>query len=68
MWRYYKRTFIPVQLFIGAVCWMVYRATNHQLPPTTLFLIVMQVGAVMGAMWANRLQKKTTRSTSCLPN
>jgi hypothetical protein len=68
MWSYYKRTFVSVQLFAGAICWMVYRATNHQLPPTAVFFISMQVGAVLGAMWANRLRKKVARSMSCLPN
>lgn len=68
MWDYYKRTFLAVQFATGLVSWMVYRASNHLLAPTAVFFLSMQLSAVFGAMWANRLRKKLQRSTSCLIN
>jgi hypothetical protein len=65
MWSYYKRTFPAVQLFTLVICWMVFRTSNHQLGPTALFFVTMQASAFLGALWANRLRRKMTRSTSC---
>jgi hypothetical protein len=68
MWDYYKRTFWAVQLAAGAVSWMVYRATNHLWFPTAVFFVSMQVSAVFGAMWANRLRNKIQARSSCAIN
>ena len=68
MWNYYKRTFIAVQLTTGVVSWMVYRSTNHLLIPTVVFFLSMQISAVFGTMWANRLRKKTQGNASCVIN
>jgi hypothetical protein len=68
MWYPYKRTFIALELAIGFVCCMVYRAAAPDLAPAATAFIVMQVGAVAGSIWANRLRKKVTCSVSRLFN
>jgi hypothetical protein len=65
MWDYYKRTFVVVQLAAVAVSIMVYRNTNHAWFPPAVFFVAMQVSAVFGAMWANRLRKKMQAYASC---
>ena len=64
MWNYYKRTFLAVQFFTFVVSWMVHRNTSTVWTPTLAFFVSMQVSALFGAMWANRLRKKTQ---SCAP-
>jgi hypothetical protein len=58
MWRYYKRTFLAVQLFAVLVSWMVYRSTKPMVGPPLVFFLFMQMSAVLGAFWAQRLGKK----------
>ena len=58
MWDYYKRTFAAVQVAALLVCYMVYTKTNHALFPPVVFFLSMQVSAVLGALWANRLRRK----------
>lgn len=65
MWDYYKRTFLAVQLAAGVVSWMVFRSTSHSWMPTAVFFVSMQISAVFGAMWANRLRTKMQARTSC---
>ena len=67
MWDYYKKTFLAVQLFSAVVSTMVYRS-SHSLAPAAVFFLSMEVSALFGAMWANRLRKKTQSRTSCLIN
>jgi hypothetical protein len=58
MWDYYKRTFAAVQLAALLVSYMVYRSTSHAAIPPIVFFLAMQISAVFGAMWANRLRRK----------
>jgi hypothetical protein len=58
MWDFYKRTFAAVQLAALLVSYMVYRNTNHAVVPPIVFFLTMQLSAVFGAMWANRLRRK----------
>jgi len=58
MWDYYKRTFVIVQIAALLVSYMVYRNSNHAIVPPLVFFLFMQVSAVFGAMWANRLRRK----------
>jgi membrane associated rhomboid family serine protease len=68
MWDYYKRTFLAVQLVTGLVGWMVYRSSNHLWIPTAMFVLSMEISAIFGAMWANRLRRKIQARTSCAIN
>ncbi len=58
MWDYYKRTFVMVQITALVVSFMVYRSSNHAVLPPLVFFTFMQLSAVFGAMWANRLRRK----------
>jgi hypothetical protein len=58
MRRYYTKTLGALQLAIGLVCWMTYRAAAPDLGPAATVFIVMQVGAVAGSIWANRLRRR----------
>jgi hypothetical protein len=61
MWSHYKLMFLAVQLVAFVVSWLVYRVTNHALAPVAVFFLSMQVSAVLGATWANRLRAKARR-------
>jgi hypothetical protein len=63
MWDYYKRTFVIVQIATVLVSYMVYRNSNHAMVPPVVFFAFMQVSAVFGAMWANRLRRKIRAAT-----
>ena len=58
MWDYYKRTFAAVQLVALLGVYLAYTKTNHALLPPVVIFLSMQVSAVFGAMWANRLRRK----------
>jgi len=58
MRRAHTKTFVAVQVAIGLVCWMTYRAAAPDLGPAATAFIVMQVGAVAGTIWANRVRKR----------
>ena len=68
MWDYYKRTFLAVQLLAVAVAYLVYRSANHAWLPPLVFFLSMQISAVFGAMWANRLRRRIQAHNSCLLN
>ncbi len=63
MWDYYKRTFVMVQLATLVVSFMAYLASNHAVIPPLVFFAFMQMSAVLGAMWANRLRRKMQSAT-----
>jgi hypothetical protein len=68
MWQQYRRTLIPTQLFIVAVCVTVYfKATDHQWLPVAVIFLVMQLGALIGAAWATRLKRRLTANDDALP-
>ncbi len=58
MWDYYKRTFVMVQVAALLVSALVYTKASHGLVAPLVFFMAMQVSAVFGAMWANRLRRK----------
>jgi hypothetical protein len=68
MWNYYKKTFLAVQIAIGLVCWLTYETTAHDLGSAAIVFIVMQVSAVIGSLWANRLRRKMTCNASGVLN
>ena len=58
MLEQYKKTFRAIQLVIAIITGVIFFKTQHQLVPTLVFFLIMQVGAVLGAMWATRLKRK----------
>jgi hypothetical protein len=63
MWNYYKKTFLAVQLLAGMFGWMVYRSSGQRAVPVLVCVLSMQISAVFGAMWANRLGRKMRSAT-----
>jgi hypothetical protein len=67
MWAHYRKTLIPIQIMIFGICgWMYY--FGH-FPPIVVgvFFVVMQVAAMLGALWAARLKAKIEAARGKLP-
>ena len=61
MWEQYKKTFAVTQIVILTVAVAVTlwsRAWNAG----AMFFVIMQMGAILGAMWATRLKRMVERS------
>lgn len=58
MWSQYKRTLPFVQATILVVTVWIFLTAHHLLLLAALFFAVMQLGAILGAMWAYRLKQK----------
>lgn len=58
MWEHYKKTFGRMQTVIALVTGAVFLGLQQMWFVTATFFLVMQVGAVVGAMWASRLKRK----------
>ena len=67
MWGQYRKTVVPMQLFIVALCAAaLFVAKFHWLAVLVMFL-VMQLGAVIGAWWAASLQRRLAARQDRLP-
>jgi hypothetical protein len=66
MWTRYRKTFIPVQLFILASALAVLVLTRSISAAAQLFF-VMQFFSLMGARWAARLGSAIERKSNALP-
>jgi uncharacterized membrane protein YfcA len=59
MWQQqYKRTFGKTQAVIAIVTAGTYLYLGHVVERSAIFFLVMQVSAVVGAMWGVRLKRK----------
>jgi hypothetical protein len=58
MLEHYKKRFLGMQSFIAFVVIAVYFAMNHRVVPAAIFFVTMQIGALMGAAWADRLTRR----------
>ena len=66
MWTRYRKTLIPVQLFILATSVAVLLFTRS-LPAAGQLFLVMQFFSLMGARWATRLGDAIERNSKRLP-
>ena len=57
MWEQYKKTAQGMQVVMLVVTALVFIA-SHDVVIAGVFLVAMQIAAVVGAMWASRLRKK----------
>jgi hypothetical protein len=57
MWEHYKRTFFGMQVVIALITAWIY-LSYRLVPAALIFFLVMQVGSVLGAAWAQRLRRK----------
>jgi len=58
MWEHYKKTFKSVQAAIAIATIAIYFGLQHRASVTVVFFLMMQVGSLVGALWANRLRRK----------
>jgi hypothetical protein len=58
MWAQYKKTFLRIQIVIMLVTCAAFVATGYRAPAASVFFTVMQIGAVLGAMWGVRMQAR----------
>ncbi len=62
MWEHYKKTFKSMQAAIAIATIVIYFGL-HRMPAVTAgFFLMMQLGAVVGAAWAQRLRQKVMQS------
>ena len=61
MWAQYKRSFSKTQALILAVTIGTYFWLGHVAVRSAVFFVMMQLGAVVGAMWGARLKRKVDR-------
>ncbi|HEY6173382.1 MAG TPA: hypothetical protein VIX73_03020, partial [Kofleriaceae bacterium] len=52
MWALYRNTFFRFQALIALVTCAAFVATGYRLSAAAVFFAVMQLGAVLGAMWS----------------
>ena len=58
MWDHYKKTFGSVQTAIALATVFIFFQFHHMWFVTGVFFLMMQLGSVLGALWANRLRRK----------
>ena len=58
MWEHYRRTLKPVQAAIATVTVAIYFGMHRMWFVAAVFFLMMQVGALFGALWGQRLRRK----------
>ena len=59
MWlKQYRRNFVGMQVVIALITISVYFAMYRALEPTFWFFLVLQGGALAGALWASRIKRR----------
>ena len=66
MWQQYRKTLVPIQLFILVACVTVY-FVMHVWQVAVGVLVIMEIGALLGAAWAARLKTKMQAANDRLP-
>ena len=67
MWDQYRKTFKGIQLVILMVTACVYLFIGRNWLQAGVVFAVMQISAVIGALWAARLSAIIRRRTQALP-
>jgi hypothetical protein len=67
MWAHYQKTFIGTQFVIVLVALGVYLFIGHSLARSAVFFGVMQLSAVIGALWAARIRAILKRRMTAPP-
>jgi len=65
VWQHYRQTLVGTQVMIAAITVVVVLKT-HRLAAAAAFLATMQIGALLGAMWAARLRARIERARAGL--
>jgi len=67
MWAQYRKTFWPMQALILAVTLAIYFGLDRLLGRAVTFFVIMQISAVIGALWAARIKALVYRRRTELP-
>ena len=67
MWAQYRKTFWPMQGLILAVTLAIYFGLDRVMLRAVTFWVMMQTGAVIGALWAARIKAVVYRRRTELP-
>jgi hypothetical protein len=67
MWERYRKTFLPTQLLIVALCGLTYYVGKAPLPALLLLVVVLEIFGVIGAWWGARLKAKIDGTQNKLP-
>jgi uncharacterized protein involved in cysteine biosynthesis len=63
MWKeQYRKTVIPIQLVIFTITLIACFAARLPILTVLFYFVIMQICAVIGAMWAARLRRKIEMS------
>jgi len=66
MWEQYRKTLVPIQLFILVACITVYY-TVRLWQVAAGVLVIMEIGSLLGAAWAARMKTKMRTASDRLP-
>lgn len=67
MWKHYRKTFVPIQVAILAVCAALYFVVKASPQAALTFFVVMQVGSLYGASMGVRWRSRITREVEQSP-
>jgi hypothetical protein len=67
MWQQYRKTLVGMQAVILVVVVGVYLFGGQSLINSAMSFVVMQLGAIFGALWAVRLKARMGEKESHLP-
>ena len=68
MWHHYRKTFIPTQILILIVCIVLTVVWKVPARAGAIYLLVMELFAFAGALWAANLRRRILRSQGTLPD
>jgi hypothetical protein len=60
-WEQYKRSFSRTQVVILIATIAIYMYLDHGVARTAVFFLMMELGAIAGAIWGVRLKRKVNR-------
>jgi hypothetical protein len=67
MFKQYRKTLIPSQILILAICAFFHFSGRSNPRFILLLFIAMQLGAVLGAWWGSRLKRQIQDADKRLP-
>ncbi len=67
MWAHYKKTFFGMQVTILLVTAGIFHYFGQNVLMTLTMFGMMQIGAVVGALWGSRLRRKIQGNAAALP-
>ncbi len=67
MWKQYRKTFTTMQVFIALVT-LAMSIWSRAPALGAVFFVVMQVGALLGAAWGTRLDRRLRRNFALPPS